>query len=96
MVCCAGQEGDALVWFPDIGVESMGRTEGDGMTRLEIRNMVDCPFCGAKAGRACFFTGKGAARKNRAGANHVKRLYAAQDAANQVESLIDESDKVTA
>ena len=66
------------------------------MTKHEIRNLVDCPFCGAQRGRACFHTGNGSVRKNRAGANHVKRMYAAQDAAHQVESLIDEGDEVTA
>ena len=66
------------------------------MTRLEIRNLVDCPFCGAKAGRACFFTGKGSARNNRAGANHAKRMYAAQDLANAhpADELIDEGDVI--
>ena len=66
------------------------------MTRDEIRNMVDCPQCNARAGLPCFFTGKGARKRNRAGGNHAKRMFAAQDAGNArpVDELIDEGDTI--
>ena len=66
------------------------------MTRLEIRNLVDCPTCSARAGHPCFFTGKGDAKKNRAGANHAKRMFAAQGSASvcPADELIDEGDVI--
>jgi len=64
------------------------------MTKYEIRDLVDCPQCGARAGQRCVHTGKAAWRKNRNGANHAKRMFAAQDAGNArpADELIDEGD----
>lgn len=44
------------------------------MNRQEIRDLTECPKCGAARGDVCV------GRKN--GANHFERLYRAQDIAN--------------
>lgn len=64
------------------------------MTQAEIRDAVDCPTCMARAGYRCTFrNAHPGSRKHRSGANHAKRILAAQYGTPQrVEALIDEGD----